>query len=1034
MKSKSVNSKDRRGQTITFYSYKGGVGRSMALVNIACLAERDNKKILLVDCDLEAPGLHQFFKADAEKKGFVDLITDAIEWIKEEENNDEKGYLYFLSEQMENYIVKDVKHVIKDGKPEPTEVNLSIDLVKAGRFGKEYSQKLNNIAWMDFYKKAPAFFRTFAYYLEREYDYIFVDARTGLADTSGICTMLMPQKLVLVFALNNQNINGVIDVAGQAVDYRFSSNDHRLLDIYPLPSRIENSVNPNLQSWIDTYKEKFEKLFTEKYELPQCNLLPYFNRCFIQYYPIHAYGENIPSLSEGTESANFITYNYNNFLTILKKNIPAWEIMSPEEEIRIEKLAPEYFKKGQDYSADGKYEEAIQEYSKAIEIKPDFFDAYYARGLAKHTVSKYNEAIEDFGKVIELKPTYDAAYSGRSNSYLALEKYEEAQHDNLKAIELNPKFLKGDDKSISLAFKKQEILLFDYKHDYKHDYKSEFGDDVVYPAENTTSPEPVIKIFISSSAELKEEREKCVLLINQLNNSHSHLHLEPILWEYDMVYANIPEHKSLQSAINPKLKESNLAIFIFYSKIAQYTQEEFEHFIVEKKNLFVFFKKGFEPDLDTLEPYKVLLQFKRSLSDKVLYMEYKDISEFEKQLSLSLNQYLTATSPPPAVEADSGTTVSQSNRQLLKILGEREEEIKRLHETLRRLPNKNLQEQLRQLEKEKKVIQNELLQREEVKKQLARDKEALKQQLSQQAEKDKLKAKALEEAQRGNYTEATRYLKESAKGNINETASTFYELGKIKKSQQKATEALNYLELAVKINPENSLYLDEAGTMACELGFYDKAIDYHQRSLTVDKKFYEENHPNMAIHYNNLGIAYGTKGEYDKAFEFHGKALEIDRKFYGRAHPSIAADYNNLGSVYASKGDFDKAIAYFKKGLAIADEYYGEEHPDISQLYNNLGLAYGSEENYDKAIEYYEKALVISKKFYGEEHPNIALSYSMLGLAYRNKGEGDKAIEYINEALFIFQKFFPSGHPYIQSVQEELAAVKMELQNISASK
>ena len=52
------------GEILTFYSYKGGVGRSMALANIACLLanrQSNNEKVLMIDWDLEAPGLHQFF-------------------------------------------------------------------------------------------------------------------------------------------------------------------------------------------------------------------------------------------------------------------------------------------------------------------------------------------------------------------------------------------------------------------------------------------------------------------------------------------------------------------------------------------------------------------------------------------------------------------------------------------------------------------------------------------------------------------------------------------------------------------------------------------------------------------------------------------------------------------------------------------------------------------------------------------------------------------------------------------------------------
>ena len=52
------------GRIITFYSYKGGTGRTMALANVACLlaeAIGAAQRVLVVDWDLEAPGLHRFF-------------------------------------------------------------------------------------------------------------------------------------------------------------------------------------------------------------------------------------------------------------------------------------------------------------------------------------------------------------------------------------------------------------------------------------------------------------------------------------------------------------------------------------------------------------------------------------------------------------------------------------------------------------------------------------------------------------------------------------------------------------------------------------------------------------------------------------------------------------------------------------------------------------------------------------------------------------------------------------------------------------
>ncbi|MCJ7630864.1 AAA family ATPase, partial [Candidatus Bathyarchaeota archaeon] len=54
-------------ETITFYSYKGGVGRTLALANVAMYLTRFGQKVCIMDFDLEAPGLHykfpQFLKA-----------------------------------------------------------------------------------------------------------------------------------------------------------------------------------------------------------------------------------------------------------------------------------------------------------------------------------------------------------------------------------------------------------------------------------------------------------------------------------------------------------------------------------------------------------------------------------------------------------------------------------------------------------------------------------------------------------------------------------------------------------------------------------------------------------------------------------------------------------------------------------------------------------------------------------------------------------------------------------------------------------
>ena len=73
------------GKIVTFYSYKGGTGRSMALANVAWILAANNNKVLTIDWDFEAPGLHRYFLPFLkdteleETKGLIDLLWDYVD-------------------------------------------------------------------------------------------------------------------------------------------------------------------------------------------------------------------------------------------------------------------------------------------------------------------------------------------------------------------------------------------------------------------------------------------------------------------------------------------------------------------------------------------------------------------------------------------------------------------------------------------------------------------------------------------------------------------------------------------------------------------------------------------------------------------------------------------------------------------------------------------------------------------------------------------------------------------------------------------
>jgi tetratricopeptide (TPR) repeat protein len=96
----------------------------------------------------------------------------------------------------------------------------------------------------------------------------------------------------------------------------------------------------------------------------------------------------------------------------------------------------EHLKKGDSYADEGKWNEAIAEYTKAIELKPDFVEAYSNRASVYTDMGEYDKAIVDCTKAIELDPQSTIPYYNRSIAYLYKGEYEKTIADCDKILEL----------------------------------------------------------------------------------------------------------------------------------------------------------------------------------------------------------------------------------------------------------------------------------------------------------------------------------------------------------------------------------------------------------------------------------------------------------------------------------------------------------------------------------------------------------------------------------------------------------------------
>src|SRR5471032_512921 len=379
------------GEVITFYSYKGGTGRTMALSNIAVmLARRQNATvpILMIDWDLEAPGLHHYFDKHEPGPGVLEFFEACREQLRLRRqsaaalDDDELAHDVLAAIDWERYVTR-----VDQGSP--------LYLMRAGRFDDSYSERLANLHWNELFDSCPALFRCFADNLARHFRYVLVDSRTGRTDSAGICATLLPRKLVVIFTPNRQSLEGVQALVRRATGYRGSHEDEqRPLLVYTLPSRIEMGDSAQRAQWrhgdprlgIAGYQPMFERLLAECYGLSQLSLDSYFDEVQLQQTKTFAYGEQLAVRIDQGGDRFSLTRTFEAFLHWLTGGYFPWQssreihllaaineaqnalLLEPGRAVALP-LARDLGRLGELYRKDGRMAQALDVLRQSVEIR-----------------------------------------------------------------------------------------------------------------------------------------------------------------------------------------------------------------------------------------------------------------------------------------------------------------------------------------------------------------------------------------------------------------------------------------------------------------------------------------------------------------------------------------------------------------------------------------------------------------------------------------------------------------------------------------
>ncbi|MCI0611820.1 tetratricopeptide repeat protein, partial [bacterium] len=209
---------------------------------------------------------------------------------------------------------------------------------------------------------------------------------------------------------------------------------------------------------------------------------------------------------------------------------------------------------------------------------------------------------------------------------------------------------------------------------------------------------------------------------------------------------------------------------------------------------------------------------------------------------------------------------------------------------------------------------------------------------------------------------------------------------------------------------------------------YDKALGFHEQALSIHLKILNQDHPEIALDYHNLGYIYYDKGDYANAREAYERAISINRKSYGEQHMSLAQNYTELSKVYLEQSNYESALEYAQKAQLISLKIFGNRHVDVATNYHEISRIYHRKKNYRKALEFQNESLSIRNELFGEKHPHVAASYQELGDIKSNENDHHAALAYYQQSIIsLVQSFNDSdiyANPKLENISDRQALLK----------
>jgi MinD-like ATPase involved in chromosome partitioning or flagellar assembly len=306
------------GQVVTFYSFKGGTGRTMALANVAWILAANGMRVLVADWDLESPGLHRFFQPFmdtrvGERPGIMDFIR-RYEWAAVDAAISPDALIGGSEESRRaarDAVAKLVDENVSRAEDYTIPLNWefpgegTLHFLSAGKqTNGDYQMSLSALDWDNFYDNLHGgqFFDALRANMKANYDYTLIDSRTGLSDIADICTVHLPDVVVDCFTLATQGIEGAAMIARMIRDH-----SDRDITIFPIPMRIDYTRKEKAEDGLAFAARQFEGL---PVGMSEAERRAYWTEVEVPYRSLYAYEETLATIGDRPGSQSGLLPSY----------------------------------------------------------------------------------------------------------------------------------------------------------------------------------------------------------------------------------------------------------------------------------------------------------------------------------------------------------------------------------------------------------------------------------------------------------------------------------------------------------------------------------------------------------------------------------------------------------------------------------------------------------------------------------------------------------------------------------------------------